>query len=52
MFFVFLHIYLTALVTLQAEQVVHLNLFYIKIQIRFKKNKTKRDSDNQKYSDS
>lgn len=52
MYFLFLHVYLTALVTLQAEQVEHFNLFYIKIQIRFKKNKTKRDSDNQKYSDS
>lgn len=52
MFFVLLHIHLTALVTLQAEQVVHFNLLYIKIQIRFKKNKTKHDSNNQKYSDS
>lgn len=52
MYFLFLHVYLTALVTWQAEQVVHFNLFHIKIQIRFKKNKTKRDSDNPKYSDS
>lgn len=52
MYFLFLHVYLTALVTWQAEQVEHFNLFHIKIQIRFKKNKTKRDSDNQKYSDS